>query len=123
MKPSASFKKIYQKRSRFDSLTYFISVCLAIIVIVGADVCFDVFHKNEDSKKVTQDTKVRSSDPSTLHVAHAFATRKGDRFELTRVRPQQSGWQGTCSEMGFIGGSSSRSESQLGQLAARNAKS
>ena len=33
------------------------------------------------------------------------------------------GGKETCSEMGFIGGSSSRPESQVGQLVARNAKS
>ena len=41
-----------QIRLRFDSLTHLNSACLAIIV--GADIRFDVFHKNEDSKKVRQ---------------------------------------------------------------------
>ena len=41
---------IYQNRSRSDSLTWFNSVCLEIIVTVRAEICFDdfdVFHKNE----------------------------------------------------------------------------
>ena len=72
-------------RSRFDSLTRLNSACLAIIV--GADICFDVFHKMKTQKKSNAKThKFVSSDPSTPHVAHAFATRKGDRFELTLVR-------------------------------------
>ena len=34
---------IYQNRSRSDSLTWFNSVCLEIIVTVGAEICFDDF--------------------------------------------------------------------------------
>ena len=36
-------------RSRFDSLTRLNSACLA--KIVGADICFDVFHKMKTQKK------------------------------------------------------------------------
>ena len=142
---------IYQNRSRSDSLTWFNSVCLEIIVTVRAEMCFDdfdVFHKNEKWEKKTKtktNTKVqwghqqvkrswpmsypnnvckhfhrfsphipftmsllllrqphlsidliclakRSSDPSTLHVAH-LRHPKGCQVrivELTRVQTSAS---------------------------------
>jgi hypothetical protein len=72
-------------RSRFDSLTRLNSACL--VKIVGADICFDVFHKMKTQKKVntkTQKFVLLTHRPRMWLIA--FATRKGDRFELTRVR-------------------------------------
>ena len=95
MKPSASLKKNIKNRSRFDSLTYFMSVCLAIIVIVGADVCFDVFHKNEDSKKSNTKTQrfvLLTHRPCMWLMP--LPPEKVTGSNSPGSGPQQSGWQG-----------------------------
>ena len=89
----------------------------------NAQKIYDVFTHMKTPKKTHKDTQVRSSDPSTLHVARLrHPPRRVTGSNSRRSRPQRSEpnketpsgketWE-TLEEMGFSGDGSSRSECQ-----------